>query len=288
MSWPTCSSRKTDAFSAQSVKTTSYLLGTHGEELERLRFQNQLWRPTAAAAWQRAGLQSGERVLDLGAGPGFAAMDLAQVVGPSGRVLGLELSPVYVDAGNALVREAGIAQLQLRQQDLLHDAWPEERFDMLWSRWVAMFLPQLEPLLRGAEACLRPGGRWVIHEYVHWDTFALHPHGEAIQRFGQACQQSFRASGGDPDVNRRLPALLSERGWALEDLQPLPVMGGPGSMAAQWMEQFVAVYGSRLQTLGLWSTSDASQAQREILRSHRQGGCYWVGPTLLEVRATRS
>ena len=75
---------------------SSYLLGTHAEQLERLRFQNQLWQPTARAAWQRAGLHTGEHVLDLGAGPGFAALDLAEVVGAEGRVLGLELSDAYV------------------------------------------------------------------------------------------------------------------------------------------------------------------------------------------------
>ena len=57
---------------------SSYLLGTHTEELERLRFQHELWLPAARAAWQRAGLGAGMRVLDVGAGPGFAAMDLAR------------------------------------------------------------------------------------------------------------------------------------------------------------------------------------------------------------------
>ena len=270
------------------MENGSYLLGTHAEELERLQFQNQLWRPTAEDAWQRADLRIGESVLDVGCGPGFAAMDLARVVGPSGRVVGLERSGTYVNAGNAFARQAGLDQLELLQQDVLQDPWPQERFDLIWSRWVAMFLPQLEPLLHGVEQCMQPGGRWVIHEYVHWDTFALHPHGRAVERFGQACQRSFRDGGGDPDVNRRLPQLLTQRGWTLDALHPLPVLGGPGSMAAQWMERFVAVYGQRLQQLGLWSESDAAEATAEIADSHTTAGCFWVGPTLLEVRARRN
>ena len=42
------------------MENGSYLLGTHAEELERLQFQNQLWRPTAQDAWQRADLRIGE------------------------------------------------------------------------------------------------------------------------------------------------------------------------------------------------------------------------------------
>lgn len=265
----------------------SYLLGTHAEELERLQFQNQLWRPIAQEAWARAGLQAGESVLDVGAGPGFAAMDLAHVVGSSGRVLGLELSHDYVRAGRAIARDAALPQLELRQHNLLTEPWPKERFGLIWCRWVAMFLPQLEPLIKGVEGCIQPGGRWIIHEYLHWDTFALHPHGDAVARFGQACQLSFRASGGDPDVNRRLPLLLTERGWTLEALQPLPVLGTPDSMAGQWMERFVTVYGKTLQKRGLWGEEDAAEARREMAQAKRQPGCYWVGPTVLEVRARR-
>ena len=266
-------------------ESSSYLLGTHADELERLRFQNQLWQPTAQAAWTRVGLQPGQRVLDVGAGPGFAAQDLARRVGADGRVLGLERSAVYVEAGRHLADRMALPQLELRPFDLLRDPWPAETFDLGWCRWVAMFLSDLEPLLNGMELCLRSGGRWLIHEYVHWDTFALHPHGRAIHRFGQACQRSFREIGGDPDVNRRLPRLLNGRGWTIEHLKPLPVLGGPDSMAAQWMERFVTVYGHTLIHLGLWTTDDAKEARNEIAQSRQEPGCFWVGPTLLEVCA---
>ena len=98
-----------------------YLLGTHTEELERLRFQHTLWRPIAQAAWQRAGLQKRQSVLDLGAGPGFAPADLADVVGAQGRVLGLERSEAYVASVRRMAEEAGLHQLELRLQDLLSD-----------------------------------------------------------------------------------------------------------------------------------------------------------------------
>ena len=267
---------------------TSYLLGTHTEELERLRFQHELWRPQALAAWTRAGLTAGQSVLDVGSGPGFAAVDLARLVGPTGRVLGLELSTDYVNAGRKLAEAEGLSQLELQQHDLLHDPWPDLGVDLAWCRWVAMFLPNLDPLLAGLARSVRRGGRVVLHEYVHWDTFGLYPRGEAIARFGEACQRSFRDAGGDPDVNRRLPALLASQGWRVEELRPLPVLGGNGSMAAQWLERFVVVYGHRLQQLGLWSRRDADQAAAELESARLTAGSYWVGPTLLELQARKT
>ena len=265
----------------------SYVLGTHAEELERLRFQHALWQPISEAAFERAGLRAGERVLDLGAGPGFVALDLARRVGPEGRVLALEQSPTYVAAGRALAAGAGLPQLELREHDLLRDPLPAEGFDLAWMRWVAMFLPDLEPLLSQLPGSLRPGGRLVVHEYMHWDTFGLHPHGRAIARFGQAVQQSFRTAGGDPDVNRRLPSLLAARGLRIEALRPLPVLGAQAAMAAQWMRRFVGVYAGQLLAQGLWSADDQAEAEAEITAAATDPGSYWVGPTVLELRATR-
>ena len=264
-----------------------YVLGTHGEELERLRFQHELWRPLAEAAWDRAGLKTGERVLDLGAGPGFAALDLARRVGPTGQVLALEHSPAYVVAGQRLAVEAGLTHLELRQHDLLRDPLPREGFDLAWMRWVAMFLADLEPLLTQLPLALRPGGRLVLHEYVQWDSFGLHPHGAAIHRFGQAVQRSFRQAGGDPDVNRRLPSLLAARGFRIDALEPLPVLGREGSLAAQWMQRFVMVYAHQLQAQGLWSAADQAEALAEIEAAAEDPGSFWMGPTVLELRATR-
>lgn len=53
----------------------TYVLGNDAVELDRLRLQHDLWRPTLQAALGRAGLSPGERVIDLGAGPGFVAQD---------------------------------------------------------------------------------------------------------------------------------------------------------------------------------------------------------------------
>ena len=152
---------------------------------------------------------------------------------------------------------------------------------------MAKLLRDLDPLIDQLELALRPDGIAVFHEYIHWSTFGLHPHGDAIARFGRACQRSFREAGGDPDVNRRLPTLLAAQGWRNEELRPLPVLGGSGSIAARWLERFVAVYGTRLQQLGLWSDNDAEQATTEIQAAQTNPGSYWVGPTLLELRARK-
>ena len=64
-----------------------YVLGTHDEELARLGLQHHVWRPVVLDCWQRAGLTVAKRVLDVGAGPGYATVDLAEIVRPTGEVV---------------------------------------------------------------------------------------------------------------------------------------------------------------------------------------------------------
>src|SRR5687768_13096919 len=73
-----------------------YVLGTDGAELERLGLQHQLWLAQAAAAWERAGFRRGSRILDVGCGPGFATIDLAERIGPTGEVLAVDISPRFL------------------------------------------------------------------------------------------------------------------------------------------------------------------------------------------------
>lgn len=263
----------------------SYVLGTGVEERERLRQQHELWLPSARSAWARAGLEEGWRVLDLGAGPGDCSLELARAVGSSGRVLALEQSPAYVEEARGRAGREGLAWLEVRPHDLAVDRLGENGFDLAWCRWVAMFLPVLDPLLDLLAHSLRAGGRFVAHEYVHWETFALHPHGAAVARFASAVMESFRAAGGETDVNRRLPSLLAARGFAIDDLRPLPVLGRCGDPWALWLERFVRIYGQELIRQGRWSEAEAAVAADEMEAARTAPGSYWVGPTVLELQA---
>jgi len=268
----------------------SYVLGTDADEHERLRLQHELWLPVACSAWQRAGLAAGQRVLDLGAGPGFCSLALALAVGPTGRVLALERSHAFQAQARASAAAAGLSWLEVRGHDLASDTLPLRAgeaagFDLAWCRWVAMFLPALDPLVTLLAAALRPGGRVVAQEYVHWESFGLHPGGEAIARFGAAVLASFREAGGDADVNRRLPGRLAAAGFTIEELRLLPVLGRGDDPWARWLERFVTIYGRELLRQGSWTAGDAEAAAAEMAAARRDPGSFWVGPTLLELRA---
>src|SRR5213596_3881143 len=98
-----------------------YVLGTHDEELSRLGLQHRVWRPVVLDCWQRAGITVGKRVLDVGAGPGYAAIDLAEIVGPTGEVVALERSENFIRAMESTCRARWFANVKIHEIDLMKD-----------------------------------------------------------------------------------------------------------------------------------------------------------------------
>src|ERR671937_1277647 len=123
-----------------------YVLGTHQEELARLGLQHRVWRPVVFDCWRRAGITVGKRVLDIGAGPGYAAVDLAEIVGPTGEVVALERSQNFIHAMEATCRARSLTNVKIHELDLMQDELPNGDYDFLWCRWVVSFVDN-PPLL---------------------------------------------------------------------------------------------------------------------------------------------
>src|SRR5713101_4525670 len=96
-----------------------YVLGTHDEELARLGLQHEVWRAVVLDCWQRAGITTGSRVLDVGAGPGYATIDLAEIVGPTGEVIALERSSKFANAIKEAIRARSLRNVKVHELDLM-------------------------------------------------------------------------------------------------------------------------------------------------------------------------
>jgi SAM-dependent methyltransferase len=276
-----------------STAEASYVLGSHDAERARLQRQHAIWRDAMLAAWDRAGFGPGQRLLDLGCGPGFASLELAERVGPTGRVLALDSAPGYLEHLEQELQQGHWPQLSTRQHDLA--LAPSTALDALldpelngggwdgaWCRWVAMFLPRLEPWLDLVTQALRPGGRLVLHEYVQWNTFALYPEGSQLARFVERCIQHWRDHGGDPNVAQRLPPLLEARGFRLRHSASLMACSPADHPKALWLQDFLASYPAQLAAAGRWSAAEQTALEAELNRG-RSHASLWVTPALVEM-----
>jgi fibrillarin-like rRNA methylase len=76
----------------------SYVIGTHDAEIEWLGEQHRVWRGSVLDLWRQGGITSGQTVLDVGAGPGYAALDLAEIVGAGRKMIAIECSHRFLVA----------------------------------------------------------------------------------------------------------------------------------------------------------------------------------------------
>src|SRR6185437_9999893 len=105
----------------------SYVIGTHDTEIERLGVQHRVWRSSVLDFWRVGGLSEGMTVMDAGAGPGHATLDLAEIVGPNGHVVAVERSHRFVVALRAAAQARQATNIEAIEADLLDYDWPQAR-----------------------------------------------------------------------------------------------------------------------------------------------------------------
>jgi SAM-dependent methyltransferase len=268
--------------------TGDYVLGTGDAEVERLGLQHRVWREATLDCWRRAGIASGASVLDLGAGPGYATLDLARMVGPSGRVTAVERSRRFLDALEARRRAESLGNVTVHQADLATDALPEGPFDFTWCRWVACFLSRPEGLIAKLAGALRPGGVAIFHEYARYSSWRMLPRHEPFERFVALIMESWRRAGGEPDIAIELPSMLAAAGFAVVETRPLIHCVGAADDYWRWLAAFVESGLDRLVELEMAEAAWAAELRRWFARAEASGATLVLTPTVLELIAQRS
>ncbi len=111
-------------------------------------------------------LQAGEHVVDVGSGAGMDSLIAAQMVGPRGQVVGVDMTPAMLEKARASAAEAGLTNVEFRQgygEALpVPDAWA----DVVISNGVLNLMPDKMAGLREMARVLKPGGRLQIGDIL--------------------------------------------------------------------------------------------------------------------------
>ena len=104
-------------------------------------------------------VQTGDRIVDVGCGPGTTSVELGTRVGPTGEVIALDIAQGMVDAARRRAEEAGAANVRAVLHDL-EEAPIDGALDAAFSRFGVMFFPAPERAFTNIAASLRSGGRF--------------------------------------------------------------------------------------------------------------------------------
>lgn len=269
------------------MSDTGYVLGTHDAEIERLGLQHRIWRSAVFDCWQKAGITAGHRVIDVGAGPGFATIDLAELVGPQGGVLAVERSERFLAYTARSCATRGLSNVRIRNVDLMNESLGVTDFDAAWCRWVACFVASPTTLVGRIADALRPGGVAIFHEYLNYATWQYAPRRPALECFVQEVMVSWRAAGGEPNVARELTALLPAAGLRVRHVKPHVYTITPGDPIWQWPASFIEVNLVRLRELGRVTPEWVESVRREFQQAAADPTTLMTTPLLLEIVAER-
>ncbi len=177
--------------------------------IQRLAVSNPLIEPTLPSAIQALQLPSGSRGLDAGCGIGLQALLLAEAVGHTGNVTGLDLSPEFLLHGEEIVKEAGLSdRISFQEGDVSKLPFYNDTFDWAWSANCIGYAP-LEPLplVKELARVVKPGG---IVAILAWSSEKLLPGYPLLEG-----RLNATSSGIAPFVKGKRPELhfLRALGW---------------------------------------------------------------------------
>jgi len=183
---------------------------THGHHDAVLR--SHRWRTAGnSAAYLLPSLRPGQRLLDVGCGPGTITLDLARQVAP-GEVVGIDRAPEVLDGARAASTREGADNVSFLVGDVYGLDLPDDLFDVVHAHQVLQHLADPVAALVELRRVCRPGGLVAVRDADH-AAMTWFPESAALERWLALYRQVAQRNGGEPDAGRRLFAWARSAGF---------------------------------------------------------------------------
>lgn len=191
-------------------RSGEYSLATGEAAVRRLAALHRVYSPAGQRVLRQAGLVPGMRVADFGCGVGATTRTLAQMVGPTGSVTGIDLSAAQLAQGKALCDEAGLTNVTFTEASATVTGLPRATFDLAYCRYLLLHLTDPAACLQEMLAVLKPNGILVVEDGDL--TAAGSSPASSIQRFSDLFGRLGPTRGLDYALAKRLYHLVRAAG----------------------------------------------------------------------------
>lgn len=209
-----------------------YIISSGDSGANRLGVLSRAMQAGTLGVLHRAGLGPGMEILDLGCGSGDMTVELAKLVGPTGRVVGIDSDDRALDHARSLSQACGV-EVRWRQ-GRVENLDEDSGYDMVYSRFLMSHLPDPVDALRRMRRAVRPTG-WIVVEDIDITTHVHWPTNRAFDRYVELYEATGRARGAIPTIGPRLTGMFVEIGLVDVDVSiSMPIFrSGEGKSIAR-------------------------------------------------------
>jgi arsenite methyltransferase len=193
------------------------------------------------------GARAGDRVLEVGCGPGFYVTELHELVAPDGSIVGVDVSADMLAV--AAKRAEGRNNVVFHQADAASLPVEDASFDRALAVQVLEYVRDISAALSEMRRALRPGGRVLVWD-VDWATVSWHANDEELMHRVLAAWDRHLTH---PSLPRKLAPALREAGFEHVQMEPHPfattqlIPDAYGGSLMPLLEQYVAEQGGMSQ-----------------------------------------
>ena len=240
-----------------------YLLGHSKPEQRRLRRQAEELRQESNSLFDRIGLRSGGRAIDIGCGPQGVLDLLSERVGSTGLVVGIERDDKSVAAARQFAAGRALKNVKVLQGDAAAVGLPGDIFDLVHARLVLVNIPNAEAVVGEMVRLARPGGMVASHEADYLPHFCDPPL-RAWDRLLEIFKTYSAANGIDLFIGRRTHRLFREAGLVNIEVNPLIHVYPHGHNRRTIFLHFLQNVRDQILDQGLITESEFSELTAEL------------------------
>lgn len=256
-----------------------YILGHSVPEVRRPMVQAAVLKPITERLLREVGLAPGMRVLDLGCGSGDVAIQVAELVGPEGAVVGIDRNAEVLAVARQRASAAGLANIEFRE-GTAEDVSDPVPIDLAIGRYVLVHQADPATFIRAAASHVRPGGTVAFHEIALYGECTSLPPVPIWQLAWRWIVAAFGSVMTHPDAGGRMIAHFRDAGLKQPKMFCETPVGGPDSPYLAWIALTVRSLLPQLEKIGVVT---ASQVDIDTLEKRMHDGvsaahAQFIGP----------